>query len=153
MKKKCNQGFLLVETLVVSTFCLTVLVILFLQFKNLIVGYNTNFKYNTVEGVYNLNTIKKYIQSNDITLNNDHIYMYNENSHNSCNTFCQELVKATHITTLIYTTPSTTFTTSCNSATLSTGLCKFISKLKSDSTKTKRLIAEFDDGSYASITF
>lgn len=61
MKKLNNKGFLLVETIVVATFTLTVLIALFIQFKNLLVSYNNSYNYNTVEGVYNLNNIKTYI--------------------------------------------------------------------------------------------
>lgn len=61
MKKMNNKGFLLVETIVVATFTLTVLIALFIQFKNLLVSYNNSYNYNTVEGVYNLNNIKTYI--------------------------------------------------------------------------------------------
>jgi len=61
MKKLNNKGFLLVETIVVATFTLTVLIALFIQFKNLLVSYSNSYNYNTVEGVYNLNNIKTYI--------------------------------------------------------------------------------------------
>ena len=40
MKKMNNRGFLLVESVVVTTFVLTVLVFLFVQFKNLCVNFN-----------------------------------------------------------------------------------------------------------------
>ena len=65
MKKLNSKGFLLVETLVVATFSLTVLVILYTQFKNLIVNYNNSYNYNTVEGIYNLNSVKKYVSQNE----------------------------------------------------------------------------------------
>ena len=64
MKKMNNKGFLLAESLVVSTFVLTVLILLFVQFKTLFSSYEDSYDYNTVEGIYNLNTMKKYINSN-----------------------------------------------------------------------------------------
>ncbi|MBR2832903.1 MAG: hypothetical protein IKE75_00420 [Bacilli bacterium] len=151
MKKNYNKGFLLVETLVVSTFCLTILVILFLQFKNLIINYNTSFKYNSVENIYNLNVVKKYLKNNRIRLS-DPTYIYDGNDyHNYCNPSCRQIIELEEIKILIYT-KSTINDNIKNNNNLSAEMYNFINKLKPDS-KQNRLIAEFNNGTYASITY
>ena len=153
--KKNNKGFLLVETLVVSTFCLTVLVILFLQFRTLIVNYNKSFKYNTVEGIYNLNTMKNYFKKNEITFSNTTYIYYNNNGtpeyDTKCINFCQEIVQALEPEVIIYTGSNIDVTLK-TSGRLSNEMKDFISQLKNDN-KGNRLIAEFKGGTYASITY
>ena len=64
MKKDNQKGFVLAETFIVSTFVLGVLVVLFLQIKTVINGYDRSFTYNTITGIYNTSEIKKYVQKN-----------------------------------------------------------------------------------------
>lgn len=64
MKKKNNQGFLLVETLIVSTFIATTMIFIFVQFRRIQNGYNRSFSYNTTEGIYATREINKYILNN-----------------------------------------------------------------------------------------
>ena len=171
MKKFNNRGFLLVETLIVATFCLTVLVILFLQFKNLIISYNNSYNYNTVEGVYNLNTIKRYLVQNNITFPNGKTIITEEvNGKTVCkasynialtNNYCDQLVSAGGFKTIIHVNTAGLNTSQINTlqnslesdATLDEGLKNFISQLNSDSSKTHKLIAEFKNDTYASITY
>ena len=61
MKKNKNSGFMLIETLLVSTFVLGVLTYLFLQFSALKRSYDDNFKYNTVPSLYGVKNINQYI--------------------------------------------------------------------------------------------
>ena len=114
-----NKGFLLVETIVVATFLLTVLTILFLQFKNLIVSYNNSYNYNTVEGIYNLNTVRNYIlayESSENPLSKqlkdksvEYLTLYN----GTCNPdlglseiesdgLCEQIMKAGNFKTIIF---------------------------------------------------
>ncbi|MBR3362828.1 MAG: hypothetical protein IKG40_02760 [Bacilli bacterium] len=157
MKKNNNKGFLLVETLVVSTFCLTVLVVLFLQFKTLIINYNDSFKYNTVEGIYSLNEVKKYLQNNDVKLDANsapyYVTLKDDNGVNNeiCNELCDELLKSMEVKTIIYTSSNIDGSLR-NNNNLSENTRKFISRLKNND-KGNRLIAEFKNGTYASITY
>ena len=64
MKKKNNKGFLLVETLIVSTFAASTMIFIFIQFLRITAEYDRSFSYNTVEGVYATNEINKYILQN-----------------------------------------------------------------------------------------
>ncbi|MBR6690703.1 MAG: hypothetical protein IKL65_05170 [Bacilli bacterium] len=63
MKKKNNKGFMLAETLVVTAFVAGVLIFLFIQFSNLSNAYDDSYIYNTSEGLYALEDIKDYINS------------------------------------------------------------------------------------------
>ena len=150
--KKNNKGFLLVETLVVSTFCLTVLVILFLQFRTLIINYNNSFKYNTVEGIYNLKTIRECVDENSVDLNIDdgnnqyHIFKSDDSNFKTNLGKCAVLMEQENINTLIYTDKKLSGIkgTLNKDNNLSPGMKKFISVLK-DSDKNNMLIAEFSD--------
>ena len=163
MKKFNNKGFLLVETLVSATFVLTVLIILFLQFKNLIINYNNSYKYNTVENVYTLGSIKNYLINNG-NLNEfdfggeSYIKIADENSKTCQNlpenfmnqTFCDILIESSNIKTIIYTDESHFDGLKLNgNSGIKEGMKKFIKQLKS--TGKSRIIAEFDNGTFASI--
>ena len=59
--KKNEKGFMLVETLVVSTLVSTVLIFLYLQFTNIVTNFNRSFKYNSVNNMYAAFDIKEQI--------------------------------------------------------------------------------------------
>jgi len=61
MKKNQKNGFMLIETLLVSTFVLGVLTYLFVQFSALKRNYDDNFKYNTVPALYGIKNMNQYI--------------------------------------------------------------------------------------------
>ena len=62
MKKIKNKGFMLMETLVVSTFVVTTLTILFVQFQRINRNFDITFTYNTVNGLYATNNIHNFIK-------------------------------------------------------------------------------------------
>lgn len=59
--KKREKGFMLVETLVVSTMVSTILVILYLQFNTIVRNFNKDFHYNSVNDLYAVQSMKKMI--------------------------------------------------------------------------------------------
>ena len=59
--KKNNQGFMLVEALVMSTVIIGVLVFMFIQFRNISRGYDRSFSYDTVPNLYYTNEIKRIL--------------------------------------------------------------------------------------------
>lgn len=63
-KRKNNQGFLLVETLIVSTFIASTMIFIFVQFRRINNEYQRSFTYNTVESIYATREINKYILKN-----------------------------------------------------------------------------------------
>lgn len=75
MKKKYQSGFLLVETLVVTTFISGIFVFLFIQFNNLNKSYKTSFNYDTIEGKYTLEDIIDYIKYDNEFNNNKDNYI------------------------------------------------------------------------------
>ena len=79
MNKKNNKAFLLAESLIVTTFVLTVLIYLYAQFKNLMTEYKNSYRYNNVQDIYNLGAVGKFITKNNININgNGIIYEKNE---------------------------------------------------------------------------
>lgn len=61
MKKIKKNGFMLIETLLVSTFVLGVLTYIFLHFSALNRSYEDSFKYNTVPALYGAKNINQLI--------------------------------------------------------------------------------------------
>ena len=166
MKKMNNKGFLLVESLVVTTFVLTVLVFLFVQFKNLFNSYEDSYDYNTVEGIYNLNTMKEYIIANETSPNalqakrggSTYLVIFqdgtcNANIADAVNlSGCDDLANAMNLKTLIYAVddPKTIDTSDTNIFT--TSYKTFLNRLETQGSNN-RLIGQFEDGTYATITY
>ena len=50
---------MLTETLIVATMLITILLVMYVQFKTVIRSYQQSFKYNTVNNLYSLYNIKK----------------------------------------------------------------------------------------------
>lgn len=61
MKKNNRMGFMLIETLLVSTFVLGVLTYLYVQFGAMKRSYDDDFKYDTVPGLYGVKNINQHI--------------------------------------------------------------------------------------------
>ena len=53
---------MLTETLIVATMLITILLVMYVQFKTVIRSYQQSFKYNTVNNLYSLYNIKKYVE-------------------------------------------------------------------------------------------
>lgn len=162
MKKMNNRGFLLAESLVVSTFVLTILVLLFVQFRGLFNNYEDSYNYNTVEGIYNLNTMKKYLMNNQTNKLSEKISSNGYAlvvSDGSCQTnldltglnYCDELVSGMHLKTLLYTSSNISSLTTSNSL-FTESFKDFLKRIENVSNKN-RLIGQFTDGTYATIVF
>lgn len=59
--KKNKKGFMLVETLVVSTLVSVVLIALYVQFNNIINNFDRDSRYNSVNNLYATQNIKNFI--------------------------------------------------------------------------------------------
>lgn len=66
MKKNNCKGFMLAETLVVSSFIAVILIYLFVQFRSVNLNYGKTLKYNGVNELYLLNEVKKYMETTDL---------------------------------------------------------------------------------------
>ena len=62
--KNNNKGFMLAEVFIVSSFVLGVLVYMFIQMNSIMKNYNKSFSYDTVQGLYITNEVKKYLNYN-----------------------------------------------------------------------------------------
>ena len=69
MKKLNNQGFALVETLIVSVFVLGIFTLVYVNYYPLIGEYEKRENYDAIESVYKTNTLKKFIESNGLNFN------------------------------------------------------------------------------------
>lgn len=114
--KKNNKGFILLETLLVSTFIITVLIYLYIQFSNVKKSYDISFKYDTIQSLYGLKEISKFINNNygygdfkDDADNSDNKYieLYNDNTckltYFSDNfAYCNKIMSNLNIKTLLF---------------------------------------------------
>ena len=154
---KNNRGYMLAETLIVTTFVAGILVFLFIQFTNLSNNYEESYKYNTVEGIYALDDVKEYIISDDDAYN----YIKTNVSKTSilditdCSIFtsqnyCSKLFDLENIENIIISTnmvnPSLFNLSDEN-------YMNFIRRLSSDGTLKYRIIARFNNDTYATIRF
>ena len=62
MKKKNDKGFMLTEALVVSVLITTVLIALYAHFKQVSNRVNDSFKYDMVDAMYSLNSVRNYVE-------------------------------------------------------------------------------------------
>lgn len=91
---KNKKGFMLTETLVVSTLVSVVLVSLYIQFNTVVTNYNKSFKNDTVNdlyGVYYITNFFKKTDSNDgvgTLLEQAKTYLSNGNKYLEFNTSC-----------------------------------------------------------------
>ena len=156
MKKNTNKGFMLVETLVVTTFVAGILVFLFIQFTNLSRNYSDSYKYNTVQGLYALKNIKNYIE-------NDSAYSYIEQMLDTeyyinledCDMFsntnyCEKLFEVENIEKIYVTSNYFDKEIFFN---FDEGFKTFINKINSKGEEKYRLLVEFTDSTYATIRF
>ena len=155
--KKNNLGFMLAETLLVTAFVAGVLIYLFLQFYNLNDEYNSSYKYNSVEGLYALEDVVEFIQDDPFALAyiNDNISELRYIDISNCTLFtdsaeCNKLLKLEDIDEIIVTTNSVP---KGYIKDYSIGFSKFINKIYANSTEPYRVIASFNNGTYATLRF
>ena len=150
--KKNSKAFALVETLIVSTIIASILIYMFVQFNKLDENYNESFRYNDVDDLYKLDSIKEYINSLDnesiinigSKINNDDTYTNIEYLDNQI-----DLLANLDIKTLILTKADINNVDTSN---LSKTLKNMIKKIDNKS-DNYRIIAEFNNGECATITF
>ena len=162
--KKDNRGFLLAESLVVSTFVLTVLILLYIQFSNLITNYKNSYNYNNVESIYDLASVADYLQVNNYNLSNSltsdkpYIVLYEDGSCTSTisDIFCADLISNMKAKKIIYTYSDISiikdYVDNNNDGKINQSLREFITRVETNTVLNKgRLFAEFENGTYATI--
>lgn len=159
--KKNNKGFMIVETLIVSTVVLGVLVYMYAQFKSLNNSYNQTFKYNTVENIYKTNEIKKFIESdatgNMITLlkatekNYLNITECNQDTYNNV-TFCKKLYDNLSIKSVLLLSENVTSVINSSLDDFDIGMQRFLKYISNNySGNYHRIVVEYNDGTYATL--
>lgn len=164
--KKNNRGFLLAESLVVSTFVLTVLILLYIQFSNLTTNYKNSYNYNNVESIYDLSSVSNYLLNNNYNLSNQltaskpYVVVYKNGSCNMdagiIDSFCDNLINKMDAKTVIYTSSDISviqnYVSAHDDSNINQHLREFISRVETATVKNKgRLFAEFNNGTYATI--
>lgn len=165
MKKLKKSGFILTETLIVSTFVSATLIFLFIQFKNIYTGYENTFKHNTINSLYNINQAKKFLINSNYTLLTQEI---EENTNlfidiSSCPAlyilevdYCNQLFSTIGIKNIYFTNEniSNLINYSNQTNTFNENMNNFFKYIKYDQNSNGyRLIAEFNDGTFASLNF
>ena len=163
---KNNRGFLLAESLVVSTFVLTVLILLYIQFSNLTTNYKNSYNYNNVESIYDLSSVSNYLLnknynlSNQLTDSKPYVVIYKDSSCNMdagiIDTFCDNLINMMDAKTIIYTSSDISaiqkYVSEKEDSNINQKLREFISRVETNTVKNKgRLFAEFNNGTFATI--
>lgn len=157
MKKMCDKGFMLVETLVVTSFVAGVLIFLFIQFNNLSKNYTDAYDYNTVEGLYSLENVRIYLASDLSAFESIETAVANKGyiEITDCNIFternyCLKLFELENISKIFVTNNDFEKDIFFN---YNDGFKKFISKVSGEGTQKYRFLVEFNDSTYATIRF
>lgn len=157
MKKNANKGFVLAETLIVTTFVAGVLIFLFIQFTNLSKNYTDSYEYNTVEGLYALRNIRDYIESDDSAISSIEENLTNDSILNitNCNIFtekkyCLKLFELEDVEKILIVTNDFDKFLFNN---YDEDFKKFVNKINGEGTLKYRLLVEFNNSTYATIRF
>lgn len=154
---KNNKGFMLAETLLVTTFIAGVLIYLYIQFTNLNKNYDDSYNYNTVEDLYALYDVVEFINSDEYAIsyieNNITEQKYIDIS--NCSLFtdsvlCKKLLSLENINEIFITTNTVP---KANIIDYTSGLMNFINKINPSGIETYRLVASFNDNTYATLRF
>lgn len=154
MKKK--SGFVLFETLIVSTLVLGTLIFLYVQITSIKNSYNESFTYNTIPGLYNANVLADYLEK---TGYNDMASALGDNSYidiTNCvyaSTLCTDIVNKMNVKVILFThNDITTLKNDITSSDLDKKFIKYIKKLPNTKENGNyRLIVEYNNNTYASV--
>lgn len=162
MKKNKKRGFILAETIVISTVVMTSLVFIYIQFNSVNNGFNRTFKYNSVNNLYLTNEVKKFIlNSGSLKLTqalDDNSLSYLDLT--TCSTsyfteyiYCQTLFDNIKAKKVLFTTSDVTNLKAevASNNSISSGLATFIKAINSSNTGSHRIIIEFEDDTYATL--
>lgn len=157
MKKMNNKGFILAETLIVTTFVAGILIFIFIQFTSVSQTYEDSYKYNTVEDLYALEDIKNYILSDigaikfiDESINPDKIIYITNCSIFTNEDYCKKIFELEEIEQIIV---SNNYFEPNNISVSDEEFSSFIKKIKGTEKQKYRLIASFKNHTYATLRF
>lgn len=160
MKKNSKKGFILAETIAVSTVVVTSLVIIYTQFISISDNYNHSFQYNNVNNLYLLDNVRSFI-SNDNSLNSlisaleNNTYLDITGCSNEYFTefaYCETLLYYANIKTILFTNEDiTNLKNIIDTTNYSETMKTFIKRINNSTEKNYRLIVEFNDNTYATL--
>lgn len=157
MKNINEKGFMLVETLIVTTFVAGILIFLYIQFTNLNKSYEDSYTYNTSEGLYALEDIKRYINTdlNVLEYIEENINELQYIDITDCSLFgnkeyCLKLIELENIDEIFITTNK--FIQE-NIKGYDEDFNKFISMIISEGSEKYRLVASFKNSMFATLRF
>ncbi|MBP3766475.1 MAG: hypothetical protein J6G98_04780 [Bacilli bacterium] len=154
MKK--NSGFMLFETLIVSTLVLGTLVFLYVQFTKIRNSYYISFRYNTVEGLYYAGNIAKYLEKTgyeSIKENmNDKTYLDITNCAYST-TLCSKIINMEGVKQVLFVNKDiTSFKNQLPNINIDKKFKSFIKRLPDYKNNYEyRLIVAYNNDTYASV--
>ncbi len=160
MKKINNKGFMLVETLIVATLIISILIYLFVQFQTISKSYNASFTYNTVDAVYGVSNIRNYILNDGYeelenyqnTTNNDYIDITDCNSiFFEESEYCLILFEQLNVKTVLFTNTDLTSLKN-NNISFNDKFKKYINYIKfTEGEDMYRIIVEYENGTFGSL--
>ena len=159
-----KKGFMLLETLVVPTFILGILIFLFIQLSAIKRAYDTSFRYNTVTGLYHAKEFSKFLLENgydqvDNKLANTTSGYVDITSCPNLGLLCGKIKKEINAKRILYVSENISSlqnnlsTSQFDTNLFNSELKKFILQMNSvEPTGKNRLIIEYNDNTYATIT-
>ncbi len=151
MKK--NNGFMLFETLIVSSLILGTLVFLYVQITSIKKSYNTSFRFDTVEGLYKADQIAKYLEKTGYSSIKTALAGKSYIDITSCvysSTLCSNLLKEADVKKIIFAVNDPALLKE-NLSEFKKDFKKYIQLLKKTKTKYDyRIIVEYNDKTFAS---
>lgn len=161
------KGFMLLETLIVSTIILSTLVFLFIQFTNIKTSYEISFKYNTIPGIYKAKEFSDFLVENGLNsnlsnqLDNEMNGFINIKTHtyinNGTNIFYTKMINDMDIRNIIYTSDNlNTLKEYLNGNNIDNSIFtenfkNFIIGLNTKESSNNRLIIMYNDDTFATI--
>jgi competence protein ComGC len=166
--KKNRKGFTLIETLLVSTFIIGILIFLFSEFAKLKKSYDSSFENNAIPALYKARNINRFLYSTE----GSSFIQYLEDSDSGyleitdCPTnylkrsdYCKQLFKDLDVVT-VFVSKETTFKTDLQEdlknntdGKYSEKLYRFVKGLSinNENYDGYRIIVEFEDEQYATV--
>lgn len=156
MKKMNSKGFMLTETLIVATLLVTVLLVVYVQFKSINRKISRSFEYNTVASLYNLYNVKLYIEQEKFTAMVSRLYLDDYIDITPCSSiyfnnpeYCDSVIRNAGIKKLIITKEN--LYSLIDKKPFYEELNNFIETIDYSKSDGYRLIAQFNNNTFASI--
>lgn len=161
MKKSKKMGFVLAETIAISTVVLGALIFIYVQFVSINNSYYTSFKYNTVDNLYKVNNLVEFLEDDyeeqmlkDLNAS-EHGYLdiTNISKYYIEYELWNTLVSTSNIKQVIFTFDNTEFLKEnlSNISSFSENMKKFISKTSSQDSVKYRVVVEFENDEFATL--